>query len=286
MRSSLLSLILVAIVACQPVPRPFESDRKASNTLIQKPGFRGIRVLPIADAPPPTAEKLAYETANALLDRNVPAYVRGGNRHSLTLVGKVINREQNAIIAWTLVEFDGTEVGRYNQLVEGTLMDRWVVADPDQLTALAARAAGPVSAMVRQDNSQQVKAPPIFIGDVKGTAGPKATQLQAALRRSLEKFGARIADTYSEEALVATAYVSVNQLDEELGEVAIDWAIADPFGTEIGRIDQASAIASTVIEQDWGQLCRQAGIAAAAGIVELISRIDWGLGFLPPPGKG
>ena len=276
----------MALVACQPVPRPFEADRKAPNTLLQQADFRGIRVLPIADAPPATAEKLAQNTAEALLDQNVPAYVRAGNRSSLTLVGKVIDRGQNAIIAWILVEFDGTEVGRHNQSIEGTPVDRWVAADPNLMAALAAQAAGPIAAMVRQDDIQEVKAPPIFIGDVKGTTQPEAIRLQAALRQALGKFGARMANTSSDETLVATASVSITRLDDEFSEVAISWAVTDPFGTEIGRIDQASPIARTVIEQDWGQLSRQAGIAAAAGIVELISQIDWGQGFLPPPGKG
>jgi len=283
---SLPIFVLVALVACQPVPRPFEADRKAPNTLLQQADFRGIRVLPIADAPPETAKKLASGTANALLDQNVPAFVLGGNRSSLTLVGKVIDRGQNAIIAWTLVEFDGTEVVRHNQLLEGTPVERWVAADPDLMAALAAQAAPSIAAMVKGTEVREVAAPPIFIGDIKGATAPEAIRLQAALRQALRKFGARLANASSDQTLVAAANVSITRLDEKLSEVAISWAVTDPFGTEIGRIDQASPIAHTVIEQNWGQLSRQAGIAAAAGIVELVSQIDWSQGFLPPPPGG
>ena len=60
-RFSFLSSVLMALVACQPVPRPFEADRKAPNTLLQQADFRGIRVLPIADAPPANGRKAGTE---------------------------------------------------------------------------------------------------------------------------------------------------------------------------------------------------------------------------------
>jgi hypothetical protein len=276
---------MVALFACQPVPRPFEAHRKAPNTLLQQADFRGIRVLPLADAPPETAEKLAAEMANALLDQNVPAFVRGGNRSSLTLVSEVIDRSQNAIIVWTLVEFDGTEVGRHNQPIVGASADQWVAGEPKLIADLAAQAAIPIASMVRGDEAREFKAPPVFVGMVSGTTVPEAIRIQVALRQALRKLGTRIADTPSNKTLVATADVTITRLDDELSEVAIVWAVQDPFGTKIGKINQASAIAHTVIENNWGQLSRQAGIAAAAGIVELVSQIDWSRGFLPPTAK-
>lgn len=276
---------MVVLFACQPVPRPFEANRKAPNILLQQADFRGIRVLPLADAPPETAEKLAAEMANALLDQNVPAFVRGGNRSSLTLVSEVIDRSQNAIIVWTLVEFDGTEVGRHKQSIVGAPADQWVAGEPKLMADLAAQAAIPIASMVRGDEAREVKAPPVFVGMVSGTTAPEAIRIQVALRQALRRFGTRIANTPSNKTLVATADVTITRLDDELSEVAIAWAVQDPFGTKIGKINQASPIAHTVIENNWGKLSRQAGIAAAAGIVELVSQIDWSRGFLPPTAK-
>lgn len=282
MRSSLLILVLTTLVACQPIPRPFEADRKAHNSLLQRSGFRGIRVLPVVDAPPKTDRKLAAGIVNALLDQNVLAFVHGGNRSSMTLVGKVIDRGQNATIAWTLFEFDGTEAGRHNQSIEGTPADQWLAGEPKLIAGLATRAATPIATMVRGYEVPEVKAPPIFVGMVSGTTASEAIRLQAALRQALRKFGTPIANTPSDKALVATADVTFTPLDDELSEVAITWVIQDPFKTEIGKINQANPIARTVIEQNWGHLSRQAGIAAAAGIIELASQIDWSQGFLSP----
>jgi len=74
---------LLSCSACQPIPPPFRATARAPQmALLNLADFRGIMILPVAfDAPPATAEKLAAAMAEALIERNVPAFV--GNQQSL-----------------------------------------------------------------------------------------------------------------------------------------------------------------------------------------------------------
>lgn len=239
-------------------------------------------VLPVSSAPPATAQKLAAEMAAALIDRNVPAFLTRGNRSSMSLYGKVIDPGQNAMIAWTLVDFSGAEIGRYEQVIEGTPVDLWAAADPDLMAELADEAAPAIAIFIQGEDVAETKAPPVFVGNVRGTTAQNAVRLQVSLRQSLRQLGAQIANVPSQQTLVASADVAIAALSEERSEVAIAWVIKDPFGTQIGKIEQASPLERQVVEQDWASVARQAGVAAAAGIVELISQIDWSQGFIPP----
>lgn len=282
MRFSTLVLALLVLVACQPVPRPFEANHETPNALLQLADSRGIMVLPVADAPPATARMLASEMAAALIDRNVPAFVQGGNRSSMILAGEVIDPGRDAIIAWILFNPKGEEVARHDQSIEGTPVNLWAVADPELMARLATSAAPSIAEFVQNETVREIKAPPIFVGAVRGTNERDATRLQASLRQALRSQGARVANNATSETLVATADVVITPLPDDRSEVAIAWVVKDPFETQIGKIDQASPIERAVIETQWGDLARQAGVAAAAGIVRLISQIDWSQGFVPP----
>jgi len=281
-RYRFLVLAILVLAACQPIPRPFEADREAPNALLNLADSRGIMVLPVADAPPATAEKLAQAMATALIDRNVPAFVGTSNRSSMILAGEVIDPGRDAIIAWTLLNPAGDEVARHDQSIEGTPIDRWAIADPDLMASLAAGAAPSIAEFVQDEPIREIQAPPIFVGPVSGTNERDAIRLQAALRQALRSQGARLATAASGETLVATASVTITPLPGTRQEVAIVWSVNDPFGTQIGKIDQASPIEQSIIEQQWGDLARQAGIAAASGMTQLISQIDWSQGFVPP----
>lgn len=282
MRYSLVVLAFVVLSACQPIPRPFEADRQTPNALLNLPDSRGIMILPVADAPPATAERLAAAMAEALIERNVPAFVGTSNRSSKILAGEVIDPGRDAIIAWTLFDPAGEEIARHDQSIEGTPINLWAIADPDLMTRMAARAAPAIAEFVQDEPVREIQSPPIYVGAVLGTGEPDAMRLQASLRQALRGQGARLATAASRETLLATADVRITPLQDTRSEVAIVWTVKDPFGTEIGKIDQASPIEQSVIEQQWGDLARQAGVAAAAGIMKLISQIDWSQGFVPP----
>lgn len=271
--------------ACQPVPRPFERAPDSENKLLRLPDSRGIIVLPVADAPAETAERLAGEMVTALLELNVPAYLDRGNRSSKILVGEVIDPGREAHIAWTLYDPEGVEIGVYDQSIEGTPIELWARADPALMAALAESAAPRIAVYVQEETEREVLPPPIYVGNVSGAPANGDKRLQAALRQGLRRLGARVAVSPSDETLVATARVSVTALDNDRTEVAIAWAVSDPFGIEIGKIDQASPFASSVVEKRWGELAQEAGLAAAAGLMELVSRIDWREGIRPPAPK-
>jgi hypothetical protein len=284
-RFSVLILLVMALAGCQPVPRPFDDVRKSPNDLLKLSDTRGIMVLPVTDAPPNTARELAAQMAAALIKQNLPAFVSGASRSSMVLSSAVIDPGRDAVIGWTLVDPDGKEIGRHEQILEGTPVELWARADPELMTTLANIAAPSIAVMVQDEQVHEVFAPPVFVGDVRGTNPRDTIRLQSALRRALRGLGTRVATARSDKTLVATANVAITPLPKDQREVAIAWAVSDPFGTEVGKIEQASPFSRTAVEQKWGQLAREAGVAAAAGIKQLISQIDWSKGFLPPPSK-
>jgi len=284
-RFSFLVTLLVVLSACQPVPRPFERTPDSENQLLRLPDSQGIIVLPVADAPAETANRLAGEMVTALLDLNVPAYFGRGNRASKILVGEVIDPGREAHIAWTLYDPEGEEIGVYDQSIEGTPVDLWARADPALMAALAEHAAPRISVYVQDETEREVLPPPIYVGEVSGAPANGDKRLQAALRQGLRRLGARVAVSPGDETLFATARVRVTDLDDDRTEIAIAWAVSDPFGIEIGKIDQASPFSSSVVEERWGELAKEAGLAAAAGLMEVVSRIDWREGFIAPDPK-
>lgn len=282
MRSRILVLAIFVLTACQPVPRPFEGGRETPNELLRLADTRGVTVLPVADAPPATAQKLASEMTAALIARDVPAFVSGGNRSSMLLSGEVIDPGRDAKIVWTLFDSAGEELTRHDQIIEGTPIDLWATADPELMARLANEAAPAIAVFIQGESVAEVLAPPIFVGTVSGDENIDTVRLETALRQALRQQGARLATLPSPETLVASANVEITPLSDARSEVAISWAIRDPYGTEIGKIDQASPFPRDVLATEWGNISRQAGVAAAAGIIELVSQIDWSQGFVPP----
>lgn len=282
MRSSLLVPLLVALTACQPVPRVFERTPGSENGLLLLSDSPGILVQPVDDAPPATADGLAREMVAALIARDVPAYMRSRNRSSMVLTGTVVDPGHDAHIAWVLFDREGAEIGRYKQNLEGTPIEPWARAEPTLLKSFAENAAPEIAGYVQEDVRAEVVTPAIYVGPVTGAPNEGGPRLQAALRQGLRRLGARVAAEPSEETLTATAAVRMTPMPDDQVEVAIAWAVADPFGTEIGKIEQASPFAARVVQMRWGDLAREAGLAAAAGVVDLVARIDWRDGFLRP----
>lgn len=284
MRFSLLLPFLIVLTACQPVPRVFERAPDSKNELLRLSDSPGILVQPVADAPAATAHGLARKMVEALIARDVPAFLTSRNRSSMTLSGTVIDPGRDAHIAWVLTDPQGGEIGRYEQTIEGTPIEPWAQADPDLLETFAAGAAPQIAALIQDDVKAEVVTPAIYVGAVTGVRGNGGTRLQAALRQGLRRLGARVATGPSDETLLATAEVKMSPMSDDRLDVAIAWVVSDPFGAEIGKIEQASPFAASVVENSWGELAREAGLAAAAGMVDLVSRIDWRDGFVAPEG--
>lgn len=282
MRSSLLLPLLIFLTACQPVPRVFERAPDSENGLLRLSDSRGILVRPVIDAPAATADGLVREMVEALIARDVPAFRSSRNRSTMTLTGTVIDPGRDAHIAWVLYDPQGEEVGRYEQSIEGTPIEPWALAEPALMKSFATDAAPRIAAYIQDDVRAEVVTPAIYVGSVSGAPANGGTRLQAALRQGLRRLGARVATNPGDDTLMATADVRMTTLPDERVEVAIAWAVADPFGAEIGKIDQASPFAKSVVEYRWGELAREAGLAAAAGMVDLVSRIDWRDGFVAP----
>lgn len=280
----MLAVLVLVLTACQPVPRVFERAPDTDNELLRLTDSPGIMVEPVADAPPATAQGLAREMVAALIDRDVPAYIGSRNRSSMILTSRVVDPGRDAHIAWVLQDPAGAVVGRFEQSIEGIPIDPWATGDIALMTAFASRAAPRIADFIQEEVKGEVVTPAIYVGAVEGAPEGGATRLQAALRQGLRRMGARVATEPGDETLVASANVRISSVDERRVEVAIGWAVADPFGVEIGRIDQASPFARRVVESRWGELAREAGLAAAAGMVDLVTQIDWRDGFVPPDG--
>ena len=281
----LLPLLLVAtLAACQPVPRPFSHGGAPPAELLDIPGPRGIVVLPVADAPPGTADALARAMVSRLIDAGIPAFVGRGNRSSLFLLGQVVDPGSEAHIAWTLQDPDGREIGTFRQSIEGTPVGPWASAEAALMDRLVEAAVPRVVALVEPAAARPVEVPPIHVGPVAGVAEAVGERMRSAVRQSLSRLGARTSVGADGRALIALGEVRIAGEAGAAQQVEIAWSLYDPQDVKVGTIRQERTLPPVDGRRDWSPVIREAGAASAAGLYELVHAIDWSGGFAGPAG--
>ena len=145
---SALTLLGLALAACQPLPQPFQpaATNKSANPLLNLPDRAGVVVLPIQGMPQDSGAALAREMASALIDRNLPAFTERGNLSSLELSGQAIATPRGGTrseirVIWRLSEPNGIQRGEH-ALDIATRQTAWDQGSPTLLREIAEKSAG------------------------------------------------------------------------------------------------------------------------------------------------
>ncbi len=274
--SALLTLLLL-VAGCQPLPQPFAHNGDVDKQLLALPDYPGVIVLPVSDAPDPTAAMLAEAVAAKLRDANVPASTSGGNKHSMFLQGRVEDDGITAQIVWELFDPDGGVIDGRVQPLNSTPMAAWQTADPSLMEKLGGGIGPEIASMV------QVAAPieriglQIAVPVVAGAPGDGDSSLASAIRQQLVAAGVQVLPPTPELAGLR-GRVSVIPADAGFEEVRIDWVFLDPDGRESGVVAQANRVPTGSLDGAWGGVAQLVAEAAVPAIVELLDASTTGAG--------
>lgn len=251
--------LLLAVAACETVPRPFKHEEGAVNALARPKLGRGIALHGAVDIP--AGEALSEAVIRAFEDREIPVTLRRGPGF-----GRVIEvaPEGNAVL-WRLLAADGAEMSRLS--TSPTLPSKLAAAqvaaqfhpfleDPDAKPQLAPGRVLP-------------QMPKIRVEPMKGLPGDGDTALPQALAKALAREGVEIA---ADAGFTVVGMVTVAQVNTTDDNVTISWLIkqGDAGGTQLARIDQSGAVPRGRLNLTWGSMARDIAEGGASGVAEVL----------------
>ncbi len=265
----LLLLGLLVAAGCQPLPQPFAHNGSFDKDLLALPDHSGIVVLPVSNAPEPTASALAEAVAASLRDANVPASTEGGNRRSAFLLGRVEDDGFAARIVWELVDSAGAVIGGRIQSIDDVPMAAWRAADAVLLAKLSDGIGPELASLVQAVQPVERIGLLVSVLVVEGAPGDGDKSLGSALRQAMAEAGVGV----REIAGVATIRGRISLIPAGPGqeEVRISWTVLGSDGRELGVVAQANVVPTGSLDGSWGRVARDVAVAAVPGLLELLA---------------
>lgn len=273
----LLSLLLLQLVACQPVPHPFAEDVPPPRSPALSPrDSAGIVVAAITGAPEHVAEVLAA----ALRDAEIPASTAGtGNRGSFRLMASAraapaAGDRASIALDWELRAADGKVLGHGSAAVEAPA-EAWRRGDEAVAHAIAEKAALAIARLVQDDppRAAAIAEPLLAVRAVVGAPGDGGPALTRAMDYALRRVHVALAEKAGDkESFVLTGKVALSPAEAGRQQVTVSWALLRPDGGEIGRVDQQNAVPAGSLDGPWGDIAFAVASAAAPGVAALIEK--------------
>lgn len=260
------------LTACQPVPRPFSHRGAPDNALLALPDHVGVVVLPVAEAPPATADALAQAMVGALHAANVPATTNGGSRASRFLQGRVEDDGHDAGLIWELFAPDGTSIGEYRHSIEGTPLAAWQAAEPALMHDIAWVGAAPVAALLQPQATPAASTIHLAGIVVSGAPGRGDEQLRRAILAALRAQGVLVAAPGPPAGNSLEAAIELAPASGGSQQVRIAWSILAADGTELGVVAQQNDVPAGSLDDSWEAVAPLIALAAAPGIIEVLSQ--------------
>lgn len=260
---------MLAVAACQPVPRPFQpSSKVAANPLLAPTADSSVLVAPVIGAPAPQREQLPELVAAALRDRDVPASTRSASTRSYLLQAE----RRGAVLVFRLTDPNGLSAGSFEQPVPAAF-DRGDVA---LLGGLAERTAERTVAYLRTDAGATVAAPPkkVAIQGVDGAPGDGNRALARALAAILARHSVALAAEPGDDTYIIVGAVRLGDSGPGQQTVEIDWSLLRPDGRSVGAIHQKNAVPRGRLDGAWGDIAFLAAEGAAEGLLQVLAGLD------------
>jgi hypothetical protein len=268
---------------CDRGPQPFshaETGRK--NDLLKLADRAGIVVLDIDGAPEPASRALAEEMARSLLDRNVPAATRGGNRTSNFLHGRAAVREVGpdhveVTLDWELVDPHGQALG--TQSTTSTLdAGTWRRGMQAAATSLVAPSAPAIAAMVQEPTPVARRDPivgrAIRIAAIDGAPPSAERAMRRHMGDALRRAGFALGQEETPDIVSVDGKVQIGPARNGAKRLDIAWFVRRADGRELGNLKQGNVVDTADLDGDWGEIAWAATTTAVDGIVDLLRQID------------
>jgi hypothetical protein len=272
-----LSLAILALAACQPLPHPFAGAAPPPRAAILSPrDSAGIRVGPVAGVPAASSEALSEALARALREAEIPASTAGANKASYRLFGtahraRLADGQDGIAVEWELRTADGRSLGQAASTVPAAA---WSERDPAASAETLAAAATPVIArLIQEEPPAEAADARLAVQAVSGAPGDGDRALSRAIDGALRRVHVPIVEKPADRAsfvLAGTVAVSPPQAGKQ--QVSVRWALLRPDGKEIGKIDQQNAVPAGSLDHAWGDIAYAVAEAAAPGVAALIEK--------------
>lgn len=291
MRILVLGLIAL-LAACQPVPRPFQADRKAptGDELAALGPRSGIVVVAPTGARANVTALLPGIVAEALLAQEVPATALASPVRRFSLRSHVSTRFTRAgradiAVRWTLRDPGGAIFATWDQRLTANA-GAWRLADTPLLEDLADGAAAKLTALIGPDavdpRPPTERTPVLAIGSVEGAPGDGGPALAQALLGTLRLRGFDARLDRAPGSFLVNARVT---LTPGIGGDRVDivWSVTGPGGRDVGTVRQSNLVPTGTLDGAWGDVAFAIAEGAADGILEALQRSAATMRGAPPP---
>jgi hypothetical protein len=289
------AILAAAFAACQPLPRPFQSEgppELRAPLLVPDPSA-AILIAPVQGAP--AAKPLADQVARKLRQRGIVAGTETASRSSHAIWGaaeETPGRPGSLTLRWRLLNPQGHPSGQAEQVV-AIDRERWQAGSPDVLAAVAEQAAPVIEGLLGR---QLAAAPPPLAAPAPAVAAVKRRQLAIrwvdgapgdgdiamarAMRVVLDRRRVALSDLTAAGAPGATGgdYVLVGRASVKDGrpgqqDVAIDWTLRRADGADLATVSQRNALPKGRLDGPWGEVAAAAAEASADALIEILRNL-------------
>ena len=286
-RAIVVVLLAALLVACQPLPRPFQGDvNVATADRLLDPGPQsGVLVQLATGTAAPVAVALRGAVAKALQARDVPAGTTSANTASFVLIChaspfKTLTGERAEMtLHWTLKNAAGQLMDSFIQTHELPVAE-WFDPSPDTIAffanLVADRVAVKLSAIAGPEPVATAPAtaaalwPVIDLRAVTGAPGDGNEALATAITSRLAAAGVVFAATTTGAAYAIEGEITTRDVTGEIQQLDVVWRLHDPSGAELGTVSQSGDVSRAMLDGRWGPLATAIANYAASGLLDLL----------------
>ncbi len=285
-KGMLIGLIAVALNACGPVLKPFQTPAELGPSgLIQRDINGGVWVSIVDGASARGPNLLSEAIAQGLLARGIPAMTKGGGSLRYKLTGRVTERapDQSGAadikIYWSLNEQNNKPVFYFSQ----DLKKGWHWDSPRAIQNLGTNTARLIARVVEPEDetlrSVQTIRQGVWVQPVRGAPGDGDKSLTRAIRYAL--VGAKVAVTSERLAArhILRAEVRVGAPQRGQQSVAISWTLTSSDGRKVGNVVQRNAVPVGTFDGRWGETAVIIATAAVGGIKDVLAQAEKAVRF-------
>lgn len=271
--------ILLLVVACQQVPRPFQPDLKPQPDLL--PGPRSALVVePLRGDSDRINHDLTGLIAEQLRKLEFAATVDEDARDRYRLKGQLRKDVSGdgswaVLVDWELVDPSGIRAARTTSVSLIEPKD-WLAEDKTALAMVATDAAITVNQLVNgwigsvDDPATRAT---VVVPPVDGAPGDGRASLTMAVRMSLSRRAVRLADDIAENTFVVLGEVSLTPIGGGSDRVDITWTVVHPDGRVAGTVSVGDEVPHGRLEGPWLSIAERAAEGSAEGLVDLLRRV-------------
>ena len=274
----LIGLLFVALIACGPVPKPFQTPEEFGPPKLTQRDTSGGVLVTIVDGPPAPVGKLLSETiVRSLMARGILAMTSGGEAFRYTLTGRAAEPETDkdrgtiAKIDWSLNRGNKKSFFTFSQDVG----EDWQRGSPGAVQSVGTNTARLIAKVVEpeDDTLKPAQAAPrgVWVQPVRGAPGDGDKSLTRAIRYALA--AAKVSVTFEKLAArhVLKANVRVGAPQHGRQVVAISWTLTSPDGRHVGNAVQRNSVLAGTFDGRWGETAVIIASAAVGGIKEVLA---------------